>query len=111
MPDDAGLFELETRSREAAALLKAISNEHRLLVLCHLAAAGELSVTALNDQIPLSQSALSQHLAKLRDEGLIGFRREAQSLIYRITDEKAGRLLAALQDIYCPELSPTRTGV
>lgn len=96
---------LEARAREAADLLKALSNEHRLLVLCHLVASEEMSVSALNAEIPLSQSALSQHLAKLRDEGLVTYRREAQVLFYRIADPNAARLLALLQDIFCPELS------
>ena len=96
---------LEARAREAADLLKALSNEHRLLILCHLVASDEMSVSALNAEIPLSQSALSQHLAKLRDEGLVTYRREAQVLFYRIADPNAARLLALLQDIFCPELS------
>ena len=96
---------LEGRAREAADLLKALSNEHRLLILCHLVASEEMSVSALNAEIPLSQSALSQHLAKLRDEGLVTYRREAQVLFYRVADPNAARLLALLQDIFCPELS------
>ena len=100
-----GMSALEARAGEAADLLKALSNEHRLLILCHLVASEEMSVSALNAEIPLSQSALSQHLAKLRDEGLVTYRREAQVLFYRVADPNAARLLALLQDIFCPELS------
>lgn len=93
------------KAGEAAALLKALSNEHRLLVLCHLISAGELSVGDLLQRIGLGQSALSQHLARLREEGLVGFRREAQTLFYRVTDERAGQVLMLLRDIFCPDLA------
>ena len=96
--------EMAARAGEAAALLKALSNEHRLLILCHLIADGELPVGGLVDRVGLSQSALSQHLAKLRDEGLVGFRRESQTIFYHVSDPRAGQLLALLRDIFCPEL-------
>ena len=86
-------------------MLRVLANEQRLLILCHLLAAGEMPVSALVDQLALSQSALSQHLARLRDEGIVVFRRDAQSLIYRVADDKASRLLALLAEIYCPELT------
>lgn len=89
---------------EAVALLKAMANEARLLVLCHLAESGELSVGELVDRVGLSQSALSQHLAKLRDEGLVATRKEAQTVFYRVCDPKAGQLLTLLHDLFCPEL-------
>ncbi len=96
--------QFEGRAAEAAKLLKAIGNEHRLLILCHLMAAGELTVGALVAEVGLSQSALSQHLAKLREEGLVDYRREAQTLFYRVADPRAARLIALLRDIYCPDL-------
>jgi ArsR family transcriptional regulator, virulence genes transcriptional regulator len=95
---------LVQQSTAAAELLRALANEQRLLILCHLAAAGELSVSALFERVQLSQSALSQHLARLRDQGIVAFRREAQTLIYHIADDKAARILGALHEIYCPEL-------
>lgn len=95
---------LPAQSSKAAALLRALANEQRLLILCHLAAADELSVGALGARMTLSQSALSQHLAKLRDDGIVAFRREAQTLFYHIADDKAARVLALLHDIYCPQL-------
>lgn len=95
---------LAVQSGKAAALLRALANEQRLLILCHLAAATELSVGALGKRITLSQSALSQHLAKLREDGIVAFRREAQTLFYHISDDRAARVLALLRDLYCPEL-------
>ena len=89
---------------EAVGLLKALASEPRLLVLCYLAEAGETSAGDLTEQVGLSQSALSQHLAKLREEGLVATRREAQMVFYRVCDPKAERLLALLHDLYCPEL-------
>jgi DNA-binding transcriptional ArsR family regulator len=94
----------EAKAAEAATLLRALSNEQRLLILCHLMTAGELSVSALSEELSLSQSALSQHLARLREEHIVVNRRESQSLFYRVSDEKAERILSLLRDIYCPEL-------
>lgn len=98
------LAEMTANSEAAAALMRALSNGPRLLIMCHLAAAGELPVGALVERVGLSQSALSQHLAKLRDQELVAFRREAQSLHYRICDPSALRVLELLHDIFCPEL-------
>ena len=89
---------------EAVALLKAMANEPRLLVLCHLAEEGELSVGELADRVGLSQSALSQHLARLREEGLVATRKEAQTVYYDVRDPRAQQLLALLHDLFCPEL-------
>ena len=88
---------------EASRLLKALSNESRLLVLCFLVE-GELSVGELTERVGLSQSALSQHLAKLREEGLVATRKKSQSVFYRVCDPKAEQVLALLHQIYCPEL-------
>ena len=106
--NEVEIAELQVRAAEAAALLKAMSNEHRLLILCHLVSEGELAVGALVDKVGLSQSALSQHLAKLRDEGLVSFRRESQTLFYRVADPRAARLLELLRDLFCSELRPAR---
>lgn len=100
------LADMTANSEEAATLLRALSNGPRLLIMCHLAAAGELPVGALVERVGLSQSALSQHLAKLREQDLVAFRREAQSLYYRITDPRALRVLELLHDIFCPEIGP-----
>ena len=95
---------LTEQSASATVLLRALANQQRLLILCHLAANGELSVTALGERMELSQSALSQHLGRLREEGIVSFRREAQTLFYHIADDKAARLLGVLHEIYCPQL-------
>ncbi len=95
---------LEAQAAKAASLLRILSNESRLLVLCHLAESEELAVGELVERIGLSQSALSQHLAKLREEGLVATRKEAQSVYYRICDPRAQQLLALLHDIFCPDL-------
>lgn len=89
-------------------LLKALANEQRLLILCHLVSEGELSVRALGERMDLSQSALSQHLGRLRLQELVNFRRESQTLFYRVSDPKAEQLLELLRDLFCPELSPQR---
>lgn len=99
---DKSMAQLERKAAEAASLLKLLANENRLLILCRLAVAGEASVGTLCDAIDLSQSALSQHLAKMRQDGLLATRRDAQTIYYRIADEDAGRLLKVLKDIYCP---------
>ncbi len=101
----AGLMDLEARAGEAAQLLKLLANEKRLLILCHLIAREEMTVGALNEAVDLSQSALSQHLAKLREDGLVAFRRESQTIHYRVVDPKAARLIEVLKDLFCPDLS------
>lgn len=91
---------MHRHAAEAAAMLRAISHEARLLVLCELAA-GERSAGELVEMSGLSQSALSQHLAKLREEGLVATQRDGQSIYYRISDQRAARILKVLRDIYC----------
>lgn len=98
----AGLDLLQTNIEEAAALLHAIGNPNRLRVLCQLLMQGEMSVGEMNEVVGISASALSQHLARMRDEGLVAYRREAQTLYYRINNPAVERVIAALKDIYCP---------
>ncbi|QEA14628.1 ArsR/SmtB family transcription factor [Comamonas badia] len=83
-------------------MLRAIGNEQRMLVLCLLIDHGELTVGAMLEHVPLSQSALSQHLAKMREEGLVAFRREAQTLYYRIDNPAVKRLMSTLKNMFCP---------
>ncbi|MDQ0440713.1 DNA-binding transcriptional ArsR family regulator [Methylobacterium persicinum] len=97
------LLRLQDKAADAARLLRLLANEKRLLILCLLVARGEMDVTSLAEAVDLSQSALSQHLAKLREDGLVAFRRESQTLHYRLEDPRAARLLAMLKDIFCPE--------
>lgn len=96
------LAELQAKAAEAAQMLRLLGNENRLLLLCHLAGAGEMSVGALADALGLSQPALSQHLARLRADGLVATRKAAQAVFYRIADAKAARLLDVLRELYCP---------
>jgi ArsR family transcriptional regulator, virulence genes transcriptional regulator len=98
------LSQFAAQATDAVGMLKAMANECRLLVLCYLMEAEELSVGELVDKVGLSQSALSQHLAKLREEGLVATRKEAQTVFYRVCDPKASKLIALLHDLFCPEL-------
>lgn len=100
-PLDLALF--EANAANVAALLKALGNQRRLMVMCKLAEHGEMRVGDLADDVGLSQSALSQHLAKMRAEGLLAYRREGQSLWYRIADPRCETLLATLYQLYCTE--------
>lgn len=93
---------LAEKACEASDFLKLIANENRLLILCHLAGQGEMSVTALVDAVGLSQSAMSQHLARLREDGLVAARRDGQSIQYRVGDPRALRVLETLKRIFCP---------
>ncbi|CAN5530092.1 metalloregulator ArsR/SmtB family transcription factor [soil metagenome] len=96
---DITLF--EPRAAEAAKLLRALGNERRLLILCQLGD-GERSVGELQPRVGLSQSALSQHLAVLREEGVVATRRDGQTIWYRIADPAATRVVATLAEIFCP---------
>ncbi len=93
---------LQQGAAQAAAMLRAIGNEHRLVVLCLLIEHGEMTAGSLQEQVGLSPSALSQHLARMRDEGLVTYRRESQTLHYRIDNPDAARLIATLKSIFCP---------
>jgi ArsR family transcriptional regulator, virulence genes transcriptional regulator len=102
--DAAALKKLVKQAGDAAQLLKMLANEKRLLILCFLAVRGEMTVGELVGIVKLSQSALSQHLAKLRADGLVEFRRTSQTLHYRVADQRALRLLQVLKEIYCGDL-------
>jgi DNA-binding transcriptional ArsR family regulator len=92
---------LQRNAGAAAAMLSALANQRRLMILCLLIAEEELTVGRLAEEVDLSQSACSQHLAKMRKEGLVGFRRDAQSIHYRIADPNVKRLITTLKSIYC----------
>jgi len=93
----------ETKAGEVGSLLKAIANPRRLMVLCKLVEHGEMTVSDLAHEVALSQSALSQHLARMRDENLVTFRRERQTLWYRIADPRTETLLGTLYQLYCKD--------
>lgn len=84
-----------------AEILRTLGNESRLLILCTLAGAGEMTAGSLTGLGGLGQSALSQHLARLRADGIVSYRREGQVLWYRIADERVERLMAVLREMYC----------
>lgn len=94
------ISEMEQNAQEASRLLKSLANPNRLMVLCHLIK-GECTVGELERRVGLSQSALSQHLARLREENIVECRREAQSMFYSVKDEKTRILLGSLYDLYC----------
>jgi ArsR family transcriptional regulator len=91
----------EASAAGAAKLLRALANERRLMILCQLAD-GERSVGELQPGVGLSQSALSQHLAVLREEGVVATRREGQTVRYRIHDPAAMKVVTTLAEIFCP---------
>ncbi len=99
-PDLDRLDEMHEHATEAAQLMKALGNEQRLLVLCNLLER-PLSVGELNERVQLSQSALSQHLALLREQGMVETRREAQSIYYSLPPGPVTRVMALLQEIFC----------
>lgn len=99
--DATTLKMLAKQAGEASQLLKLLGNEKRLLILCFLAARGEMTVGELVEVAKLSQSALSQHLARLRAEGLVTFRRTSQTLHYSVVDKRALRVLQVLKEIFC----------
>jgi ArsR family transcriptional regulator len=92
--------ELTAKAVEATRLLTALANESRLAILCQLVE-GERSVGTLVEAVGLSQSALSQHLAKLRAAGIVATRRNAQTVYYRLASEAAGSVMTTLAEIYC----------
>ena len=97
---------LQDQANQVADILQTLANGRRLFVLCQLQELGEANVTTLAVKARLSQSALSQHLAKLRAEGLVAFRREGQTLWYRIADPRVEELLATLHRLFCAAPTP-----
>lgn len=102
--------ELADRAAEAAGVLKLLANERRLLILCHLAGHPESTVTELAATVGLAQSPLSQHLALMRQEGLVSCRRDGLTMRYRISDPIAQTLLGTLKELFCPPESPSLKG-
>jgi ArsR family transcriptional regulator, virulence genes transcriptional regulator len=101
---------MRERAAEAATLMRALSNPHRLLILCVLSE-GELSVSELNTRIDLSQSALSQHLAVLRQEQLVLTRRESQTIFYSVIPGPALEIVQLLHDRFCCPATPATTAI
>lgn len=93
---------IQENSAEAAAVLKLLANQQRLLLLCALVTR-EHTVSELEALTGLSQSAMSQHLARLREEGIVSTRREAQRIFYSLSDNKVARILETIHSLYCDQ--------
>jgi ArsR family transcriptional regulator len=94
--------DLELHARMVADILRELANEKRLLILCRLVETGEMRALDLAHSVGLGQSALSQHLARLRECDLVTYRRDSQTLWYRIADPRIEQLMAQLHSIFCP---------
>ena len=93
--------DFQANARPVADTLRTLGNERRLMILCKLVEAGEMTVGALVEAVGLSQSALSQHLAKMRDDNIVTFRRDSRTLWYRIADPRIEQLMADLHRLFC----------
>ncbi|MDH2309208.1 ArsR/SmtB family transcription factor [Methylobacterium brachiatum] len=102
--DETTLDAFAEQAAEAVRLLRLLGNEHRLMIACLLIVHGELSVGQLVEELRLSQSALSQHLARMREDGVLTFRREAQTLYYSVKDPNAVAVIGLLKQLYCKDL-------
>lgn len=98
--DTKDLANLEQSARRASALMKSMGNPHRLLILCQLVD-GEKRVSELERIVGLSQSALSQHLARLRHDNLVNTRRQAQTIFYSLAGDEARAVIETLYGLYC----------
>ena len=96
---------LAKQAADVARVMNLLSNENRLLILCYLMMRKEMKVGDIVDAVKLSQSALSQHLTKLREDGLVEFRRESQTLYYRIADPRVTKLIRVLKKLYCEDIA------
>jgi ArsR family transcriptional regulator, virulence genes transcriptional regulator len=99
------LAELHDMASNACKLLKAMSNEWRLMILCQLSE-GEKTVGELQSLLGVGQSAVSQHLAILRRENIVESRKQAQSIIYSLSGDEAIKVMATLHDVFCANLKP-----
>lgn len=100
---------LRVNARTASSLLRAMGNERRLLILCYLSE-GEHSVGELERLVGLSQSALSQHLARLRRDKLVRTRRSAQTIYYSLNGREATAVMGTLHQLYCADDAARRNG-
>jgi ArsR family transcriptional regulator, virulence genes transcriptional regulator len=95
------LQRFEKQAMEVADILRALANERRLMILCKLVEWGEANVGTLAEAVGLSQSALSQHLARMREEGIVTSRRESQTIWYRVADPRIEQLFAVMYELFC----------
>lgn len=101
------LLELQRNARRAVPMLKAMSNPHRLVILCQLAG-GERSVGELEEEVGLSQSGISQHLAVLRREHVVATRRDRQTVLYSLASREVIALMATLHEVFCKPARASR---
>lgn len=94
------LEQLAANAAQAEAFMKILANKNRLMILCSLLDS-ERSVSELNQRIPLGQSALSQHLAVLREHKLVDTRRDAQSIYYSVSDQRVKQIIQKLYEFFC----------
>ncbi len=92
--------DMQSNAQNAAAFLKTLAHEGRLMILCHLGT-GEKSVGALEELLGIRQAAVSQMLARLREEGLVSTRREGKTIYYALADENTRRMINLLYDLFC----------
>jgi DNA-binding transcriptional ArsR family regulator len=101
MMKDTDLQQMEAAADRASALMKTLGHTGRLMILCNLAE-GERSVGDLAEELQIPQSSLSQHLARMRSEGLVTTRRESQTVYYSISQGEVSRVIQSLYEIFCP---------
>jgi len=101
--NNTDLFRLQESASLAAILLKSMSNSNRLLILCALIDKPGTSSGELGQLTGLTPSATSQHLAKMKEDGLILSERVAQRVNYFILDDAVKQVISTLKEIYCPE--------
>ena len=94
------IIKMTQSAQDASNFLKALSHEGRLMILCHLSG-GEKSVTELEQSLGARQAAVSQHLSRLRQEGLVAPRRDGKTIYYRLTDDRAQQIIAVVYDLFC----------
>lgn len=94
------LRDMEAAADDASRLLRELANPSRLMILCHLSQR-ELPVGAIRELVGLTQSALSQHLARMREQGLVRTRRDGQSIHYSLASDEVRRVIQTLYEIYC----------
>lgn len=102
---DDELDKMMSSALDASNMLKALSHEGRLMILCHLVT-GEKSVTELEDLLSARQAAVSQQLARLRLEGLVTPRREGKTIFYSLTDDRPKRILEVIYELFCGDNEP-----
>lgn len=99
--DELDLEAWQSGASQVSTVLKSVGNERRLLILCQIVAHGEMSVGGLEKELDLSQSALSQHLARMRADGILETRRDGLTIYYSIADPRIEDLMSTLYGLYC----------